>query len=69
MTAYNDIATSQDRGFLARCKLKLGNEEFNRLAQIASEAFQAAYKAEPAEHRKNNAARRAANIIFTRAMK
>lgn len=68
MIKYNDIATKQDKDFLSNCRRKLGVNKFNSLVPKVRTAFRTAYNNEPNVNKKNNVARRAANMIYTQAM-
>ena len=64
---YNDIADGLDKLFHARCRRELGMHHYMRLVPMAKLAFQEGFK-EPNENKRLNVARRAANMIFTRAL-
>lgn len=69
MIKYNDIATREDRTFLSGARRSLGNRKFESLIPKVKIAFREAYNNEPNENKKANVARRAANMIYTKAIK
>ncbi len=64
---YNEISDHLDKLFHSRCKRELGMHHYMRLVPMAKLAFQEGLK-EPNETKRLNVARRAANMIFTRAL-
>ena len=68
MTTYNDLATKEDRIHISNARKYLGVEKFNELAAQAKQAFKDAWNNEESEIKKPNSARRAVNLLFTRAM-
>jgi len=67
MTTYNEIATTADRRFQAMCRRELGEDLYITLVTIASKEFQKGLK-EPNENKRENTARRMANMVFTKAL-
>ena len=68
MIKYNDIATIQDKRFLSNARRTLGKHKFESLIPKVKLAFREAYNNEINENKKVNVARRAANMIYTKAM-
>ena len=68
MVTYKSIATKEDQLFLSNCRRILGHHKFNSLVPSVRHAFQTAYRNEPNENKKVNVARRAANMIYTKAV-
>ena len=69
MISYNDIATREDKLFLSNARRTLGKHKFESLIPKVKVFFREAYNNEPNENKKENVARRAANMIYTSAMK
>ena len=67
MITYNDIADHNDRKRHRKIKLQLGKDKYFQLVPIAKLMFQQALK-EPDELKRNNAARKAYNMVFTIAI-
>lgn len=67
MTTYNDIATREDKQFHARARSTLGNRKYMELVPLARKAFEEGMK-EPNEVKRENTARRMANLVYTKAM-
>ena len=65
---YNDIATKEDRTFLSKAQRILGKHKFESLIPKVRIAFREAYDNEKNENKKVNVARRAANMIYTKAI-
>lgn len=65
---YNDIASKQDKQFLSNARRALGRNKFDSLIPSVRIAFREAYQNESNENKKINVARRAANLIYTKAM-
>ena len=65
---YNDIATKQDKVFLSNARRSLGKQKFESLISRVKVAFREAYNNESNENKKENVARRAANMVYTMAM-
>ena len=68
MLKYNDIATREDKKFLSDCRRKLGKRKFESLIPKVKIAFRQAYDNEINVNKKNNVAKRAANLIYVKAM-
>ena len=68
MISYNDIATREDRTFLSNCRRRLGKRKFESLIPAVKTAFRDAYNNEPNINKKENVAKRAANMIYSKAM-
>jgi len=64
---YNDIATREDRNFQWKCKRELGVHHYNRLIPKAAEAFRQGLR-HPNQNKRENTARRLANLVFTNAL-
>lgn len=64
---YKEIATPADIQFQARCRRILGKSHYMRLVPMAKIAFQEGLK-EPNPNKRENTARRMANLIFTMAL-
>jgi len=69
MISYRSIANRDDKKFHQRCRKELGAYLYKQIVSSASLAFQEAYKNEPNEIKKENAARRAANLVYYHALK
>lgn len=67
MVTYNDIATKEDKQFHNRARITLGNSKYMSLIPLARKAFEEGMK-EPNEVKRENTARRMANLVFTKAM-
>jgi hypothetical protein len=68
MITYNDIATREDKIFLSNARRSLGKHKFESLIPKVKVVFREAYNDEPNENKKENIARRAANMIYTTAI-
>ena len=68
MITYNDIASREDKLFLSNARRTLGKRKFESLIPRVRVVFREAYNNEPNENKKENVARRAANMIYTKAM-
>lgn len=68
MITYNDIATREDKIFLSNARRTLGKHKFESLIPKVKVVFREAYNNEPNENKKENVARRAANMIYTKAI-
>ena len=68
MITYNDIATREDRTFLSNARRSLGKRKFESLIPKVKLAFREAYNNETNVNKKENVARRAANMVYTKAM-
>ena len=68
MITYNKIASREDRIFLSNARRTLGNRKFESLIPRVKIAFREAYNNEPNENKKPNVARRAANMVYTKAI-
>lgn len=64
---YNDLATREDRQFHVRCRRELGKQHYIRLVPMVKLAFQEGMK-EPNPNKRENTARRMANLVFTMAL-
>lgn len=64
---YSDIATRADKNFHARCKRELGIDHYMALVPLAKLAFEEGLK-EPSELKRNNTAKRMANLVFAKAL-
>lgn len=69
MISYREISNRDDKKFHRLCRKELGIKLYNQVASIASLHFQEAYKNEPNELKKENSARRAANLVYCHALK
>ena len=77
MDKFNDIATKEDRAFHSKIRKALnrtlgpfqGNKKYTQLISVANVAFRTAYDECICEIKRNNYARKAANLIFTREIK
>ena len=69
MITYNKIASREDRNFLSNARRTLGKRKFESLIPRVKVVFREAYNNEPNENKKANVARRAANLIYTKAIK
>lgn len=67
MTTYSQIATQQDRQFQARARSILGHHKYMELVPLARAAFEKGMK-EPNPNKRENTARRLANLVYTEAM-
>ena len=67
MTTYSQIATKQDKQFHARARAILGHHKYMELVPLARAAFEEGMK-EPNENKRENTARRMANLVYTKAM-
>ena len=67
MITYNDIATREDRQFQQKARRILGNRKYMELVPLARKAFEEGMK-EPNEVKRENTARRMANMVYTKAM-
>ena len=67
MSTYNAIATDLDRKHISNAKRQLGMARFKELVPVAEKAFKKAWS-ESSELKRENNARRAANLIFTKEM-
>ena len=68
MITYNQIASREDRIFLSNARRTLGNRKFESLIPRVKIVFREAYNNEPNENKKPNVARRAANMVYTKAI-
>lgn len=68
MITYNEIATREDKHFISSARRTLGKRKFESLIPRARSAFREAYINEPNENKKENVARRAANLVYTKAI-
>ena len=66
MVTYNQIATKQDKIFLSNARRTLGKIKFESLIPKVKIAFREAYNNEPNENKKENVARRAANMVYVK---
>lgn len=69
MPTYNEICNRQDREHIARAKQLLGEARFMELAKVAKQAFHTAYINEQSKIKKPGAAKRAANLVYTSALR
>lgn len=67
MTTYSQIATQQDKNFQAKAKATLGHHKYMELVPEARAAFEKGMK-EPNKNKRENTARRMANLVFSKAM-